>query len=234
MKVKKLKVKKIYIAIISMCIFTIIMIIFFTTRNIVMQKKLSEEVEILSTMNIMNDVYEVKLYTKGNYKKVERAIKTYLRDYSNSLQAVLNILNDEKLKKVLSASNYEQDGKEFTVTLGYLEKTKIDFNDNMNTLIKLSKKNEIMKYIEKEELGKYYNNLYKNYMFDDGIETNIKNSKLQLETTTNSINNLINTDIEVINLLKQNKDSWTIENDTIVFYQEDLLNKYNELVGKVK
>ncbi len=55
MKVKKLKVKKIYIAIISMCIFTIIMIIFFTTRNIVMQKKLSEEVEILSTMNIMND-----------------------------------------------------------------------------------------------------------------------------------------------------------------------------------
>lgn len=234
MKVKKLKVKKIYIAIISMCIFTIIMIIFFTTRNIVMQKKLSEEVEILSTMNIMNDVYEVKLYTKGNYKKVERAIKTYLRDYSNSLQAVLNILNDEKLKKVLSASNYEQDGKEFTVTLGYLEKTKIDFNDNMNTLIKLSKKNEIMKYIEKEELGKYYNNLYKNYMFDDGIETNIKNSKLQLETTTNSINNLINTDIEVINLLKQNKDSWTVENDTIVFYQEDLLNKYNELVGKVK
>ena len=71
-------------------------------------------------------------------------------------------------------------------------------------------------------------------MFDEGIETNIKDSQLQLEATTNSINNLINIDLEVIRFLIANKDEWKVEEDAIVFYKESLLNRYNELVSKIK
>lgn len=233
MKKNTKKSKNIFISILSISIFIIITIIFLTIQNIIMQRKLSNEVEKLTNMNIMNDKYEVKVSTKRNYAKVEKAIKQYLKDYSESLQIVVNILNDEKLTKVLSASNYKEDGPEFVTTISYLEKIQKDFNDNINNLIKLTKKKEIMKYIEKEDLDSYYINIYRDYMFDDGIETNIKNSQLQLQATTKSINNLINVDIEVIRFLKQNKENWTVEEEKILFHKQDLLDKYNEMVAKV-
>ncbi|MBO5138648.1 MAG: hypothetical protein J6B89_03300 [Bacilli bacterium] len=233
MKNKSQKRKKVFISILSISIFIILTIIYLTVQNIIMQRKLSNEVEKLTSMDIMTDRYEVKVSTRGDYAKVEKAIKQYLKDYSESLQMVINILNDEKLKKVLSASNYKEDGPEFITTSSYLEKTQKDFNDNMNQLIKLTKKTEIMKYIEKENLDDYYVNLYREYMLDEGLETNIKNSQLQLEATTKSINNLINVDIEVISFLKETKDNWTVEEEKIVFYKQELLDKYNELVSKV-
>lgn len=233
MKNKSQKSKKLFISILSISIFVILTIIYLTIQNIIMQRKLSNEVEKLTSMDIMTDRYEVKVSTRGDYAKVEKAIKQYLKDYSESFQMVINILNDEKLKKVLSAKNYKEDGPEFITTSSYLEKTQKDFNDNMNKLIKLTKKNEIIKYIEKENLDDYYVNLYREYMLDEGLETNIKNSQLQLEATTKSINNLINVDIEVINFLKESKDNWIIEEEKIVFYKQELLNKYNELISKV-
>lgn len=233
MKRYKLKKGRLMFCLLVLASIIIITVIFITTRNIIMQKRLSNEVYKLVEMDIMNDRYEVKLSASGKYGKVEKAIKTYLKDYSESLQTVIKILNDEQLKTVLSANNYQKDGPEFKNTITYLEKTKKDFNENMNKLIKLSKKEEILKYIEKENLGNYYVDLYKEYMFDEGIETNIKNSQLKLQTTTNSINNLINVDIEVINFLIQNKDNWKIENDTIVFYKQELLDEYNRKVANL-
>lgn len=233
MKKHKLKRSGVLLSSLVLAVLIIITIIILTTRNIIMQRRLSNEVDRLTQMNIMTDKYDTQILAKGNYGKIEKAIKYYLKDYSDSLQKVISILNDEQLKKVLSADNYKSDGPEFKTTLTYLEKTKKEFNENMEKLVKLSEKDEIMKYIEKEKLDKYYTKLYQNYMFDEGIETNIKDSQLQLEATTNSINNLINVDLEVINFLIQNKDEWKVEENSIVFYKESLLNKYNELVAKI-
>lgn len=234
MKKYKLKKRGVLLGSIFLAVTIIIMIIILTTRNIIMQKRLSNEVDRLTAMNIMTDKYDTKIQAKGNYGKIEKAIKFYLKDYSDSLQEVIRIINDEKLQKILSAENYKNDGPEFKNTIAYLEETQKSFNENMNNLVKLSEKEEIMKYIKREKLDKYYTKLYQNYMFDEGIETNIKDSQLQLEATTNSINNLINIDLEVIRFLIANKDEWKVEEDAIVFYKESLLNRYNELVSKIK
>ena len=123
MKKYKLKKRGVLLGSIFLAVTIIIMIIILTTRNIIMQKRLSNEVDRLTAMNIMTDKYDTKIQAKGNYGKIEKAIKFYLKDYSDSLQEVIRIINDEKLQKILSAENYKNDGPEFKNTIAYLEET---------------------------------------------------------------------------------------------------------------
>ena len=55
-------------------------------------------------------------------------------------------------------------------------------------------------------------------------------------TVENSIDNIIsilNTSEEVLNLLSQNQNSWEIDEENIVFNNESLSNKYDELVNSL-
>ena len=51
--------------------------------------------------------------TTGDYAKVEDAFKSYLKDsFDNSIE-IANLINDEKITTLLTADNYNTDGKEF-------------------------------------------------------------------------------------------------------------------------
>ncbi|MBQ9011920.1 MAG: hypothetical protein IJ093_04655 [Bacilli bacterium] len=58
----------------------------------------------------------------------------------------------------------------------------------------------------------------------------LKESKDDLTKASDTINGLLEVETNVINLLVDNKDKWSVENDTIVFKDNDTLNKYNELI----
>ena len=74
MKKYKLKKRGVLLGSIFLAVTIIIMIIILTTRNIIMQKRLSNEVDRLTAMNIMTDKYDTKIQAKGNYGKIEKQL----------------------------------------------------------------------------------------------------------------------------------------------------------------
>ena len=57
-----------------------------------------------------------KIKTTGDYGVVEKAVKEYWSDIINTSIDLTNILNDEKIEKVLTAENYKEDGPDFIET----------------------------------------------------------------------------------------------------------------------
>ncbi len=62
-----------------------------------------------------------KIKTTGDYGVVEKAVKEYWGDIINTSIDLTNILNDEKIEKVLTAENYKEDGPDFIETKKYLQ-----------------------------------------------------------------------------------------------------------------
>ena len=84
------------------------------------EDKLKEELnslnELVNADNINLDLIYERLdrtVTKGDYAKVEKSFKTYLKDsFDNSIE-IVNLLNDERITTSLTATNYVEDGPDF-------------------------------------------------------------------------------------------------------------------------
>ena len=59
-------------------------------------------------------------------------------------------------------------------------------------------------------------------------------TKTTLETIKTKVNKIIDTSVEVLNLLKDNKDDCVLEDGQIKFKSKAVFDKYNELTNKIK
>lgn len=96
---------------------------------------LYNEVERISRLDITKDQFDTEIKSTGEYAKVEEAIKEYFSEYSKSLQASLNAISEENLNKIMSDENLIEDAPNFEKTLENIQKTKEDFNTNVDALI---------------------------------------------------------------------------------------------------
>ena len=91
-------------------------------------------------------------------------------------------------------------------------------------------KEKAMSYIENKGLDSYYTDLYeKEYIGDI--------NSIDLSELDNSIDELISIlkmEDEVLNLLSDNPNSWTIQGENIVFSDNNTLDKYNNLVNIIQ
>lgn len=213
----------------------LVCVIFFAIGNVVYrkheEKKFQEEMNKLINKNLTADTFNTPLKTDGTYKKIEKIIKNYLNMYSMKARKVLEIMNDEKLKSILSYENYIADGPLFTNTLEYLTTKKENFNKEIEELIILTKKENILKKIDKK-YSPYYRNLYTQYMLGSDFQAEIEKSITELKLSRENINNLIDKEKKVIDFLVQCKE-WTMKETKIMFYKQDDLNTYNTLIGEV-
>ena len=189
---------KIYIFIVVIMIICIA----FLGSNLINKEILDSEVSKILNKNIITSKFDKKTKTHGSYKKVEYAIKSYMKDYSDNMKKANNIINDSKLKKVLSASNYEQDKPEFLTSTTLITSKKSEFDTVINNLLKMADKKVIMSYIKKENVSKKYINLYKKYMFSNNFENDLIKNKESITKIQTNGNNLLDIDAKVINLLK--------------------------------
>ena len=137
------------------------------------------------------------------------------------------------VKKVLPASNYEQDKPEFLTSTTLITNKKSEFDTVINNLLKMADKKVIMSYIKKENVSKKYINLYKKYMFSNNFENDlIKNKESIIKIQTNG-NNLLDIDAKVINLLKNNINTWVIKDNAIYFYSKSVMTEYNTLINSI-
>ncbi len=193
---------------------------------------LKNEVNNLITKNLAEDNFNTKIKTNGKYIEVESAIKTYLNDYSNNVKEILVIINDDNLKSILSAKNYEIDGPSFVNTTNYLLTTRENFNTKMEKLIELTNEENILSYIKNKDLSNYYEELYKKYMLKEQFKQEIEDSILDLKQSSENINNLIEKEKKVIDFLIICK-GWAIKENQIIFSSEADLATYNNLISEI-
>ena len=62
----------------------------------------------------------------------------------------------------------------------------------------------------------------------------LEETKKTLEEIKSKVNKIIDTSVEVLNLLKDNKDDCVLEDGQIKFKSKAVFDKYNELINRIK
>lgn len=198
-----------------------------------LKTELNELSEMLNAENIDTDKINEKFnqtVTKGDYAKVEKSFKSYLKDNFDNAIKIAELLEDEKLTKILTADNYKEDGKDFVETKKYITTTREALKKCKNEYAKSVTEEKAMSYINGKELDDYYIDLYKQEYIGD-IET--ENNDKTVENAIDDVIELLNVSEEIINLLTENQNSWQIEGENIVFSNNNLSEKYNQLINKL-
>ena len=85
-----------------------------------------------------------------------------------------------------------------------------------------------MSYIENKNLDSYYVDIYEKEFADE-----IDSEDHSAQDSIDELVQLLNTSEDILNLLSDNQSSWEIDGDSIVFTNEGIKNKYDELVDSI-
>ena len=227
MEVKKSK-KHIFIIIGVVILLLLVPIIYGVVKDLKQEDTLKKELDTLYEVankepidrNEVNKILDRTVTTSSDYKKVEIAYKKYTRDCFTILTDIMDVLEDE---------NYQQDGKDFTETKKYLKETKEKLQRVIKNYNEYFTEEKAMSYLDKN-LDSYYQDFYK-----DEVVGNLDKTKEDDEviSSINDLITLIDQETDVINFLVTNKDAWTIEDSAISFTTDDLIDAYNNLIGKI-
>lgn len=236
MEVKKSK-KHIFIIIGVVILLLLVPIIYGVVKDLKQEDTLKKELDTLYEVtnkepidrNEVNKILDRTVTTSSDYKKVEIAYKKYTRDCFSILTDIMDVLEDNRLVEVLTAENYQQDGKDFTETKKYLKETKEKLQRVIKNYNEYFTEEKAMSYLDKN-LDSYYQDFYK-----DEVVGNLDKTKEDDEviSSINDLITLIDQETDVINFLVTNKDAWTIEDSAISFTTDDLIDVYNNLIGKI-
>ncbi len=203
------------------------------------EEKLTEEFKYIDGLvekeetetDEIKEALERTVTTRGDYLKTEKAYKQYLKDAYKNMETMTNILEDEKIENSLTAQNYKEDGPEFEETKKYLAETKQSLEDGKNKFYELLTEDGAMKYIKDQNVDSYYEEIY-----NKEIQGYINLEEKEGDTLKDSIDDVIDVltiSEKVINFLSENKDSWEIEDDSIVFDTEKLSDEYDNLISEI-
>ncbi len=199
--------------------------------------KLIIEVDEVSQMfnqtSLDYEAIEQKLSTnvsKGDYLVVEKAVKQYLSDALASMKELQSVVDDDRITTLLTIDNYAEDGPDFVNTKEYIQNTRTTLENLKNEFISYTTQEKMDEYISDKGLDEYYIELYNELMGGDKImQADIE----ELESSLDSIINMLSNTEVVIDFLIENKDSWKLQGENIVFFSNDLVNEYNELTSNI-
>ncbi len=236
---KKSRKKKIVITIIVILVVFAGIVGYTVISDLKQEEKLSNELSEIVDLTSANlsdmDIDKINekldnIITTGDYATVEKAFKSYMKDAFNSLLQIVDVLEDEKITTLLTVENYSKDGKEFTDSKKYisdmikkLETYKEDYHKYMN-------KEKAMSYIENKGLDSYYTDLYEKEYIGDINSLDLS----ELDDSIDELISILKMEEEVLNLLSDDPNSWTIQGKNIVFSDNNILDKYNNLVKIVE
>ena len=230
--------KKIFITIGVIVAIIIAIIAYMVVSDMIQEKKLNEEFSYVDGLveNEERQTEEIKnalerIVTKGDYAKVETSYKKYLKDIYENIENLTKILEDDEITNSLTAKNYQEDGPEFVKTKEYLSKTKKSLEDGKNTYYELLTEDGAMKYIKTMELDSYYEDIYKNEI--NGYISEEEHENKTVEESINDVISLLDTSEKIINFLSDNKDSWTIEDESKVFNTQKLSDEYEKMADEI-
>ncbi len=220
--------------ILSLVILTCIIVVGYLTIIYTQEDyKLEREINELSKLDITKDSFNRKYVTSGDYKKVEKAIKDYLNDYSTTLKNINDIIDGDKFSSLLSYENLSTD-KSFRESIIYVNRVSSQINTYLDKLVVMCSESNIRDNISKYNLDEYYVNLYNKYMLDQELLGKFKLSSDYIEQYRQRINNKVSACNEIFLFLNNNINNIKFEEGQLKFNSEQLINQYNEYINKIK
>ena len=224
---KKLKVS--IIVIVAILVIGIGAFAYFLISDLIEEGKLKNEINNISYVMAEGNFEDAKnmtktRVTKGDYLKVEDAAKNYLAELIDSTSGLIEIANDERLVNMLTADNYIKDGPEFTNTKSFITEAKNKINESKEKSKDKFTQENMMSHLD-QNLDSYYVDLYKELMGEADYES--------IETSLNEISNILENSEKAINFLVKNKDKWSVQNNTIIFTEDNLISEYNSLLSNM-
>ena len=173
------------------------------------------------------------IVTTGNYAIVEQAVKQYIKDSINYTLEINSILQDDTMANLVTAENYQTDGPNFTETTRYITESKTKLEEAKNEFSNMFTEEKIMAYINGKTDNQKFIDLYKEVAIGNQSELIPQEELDTVNSSLDAIINILNIEQEMIDLLKNNSGKWQVQNDMVMFDSNDLLIKYNALVGRL-
>ena len=217
------KQKTIIAILVVVAIIVIGVVLFLVYRDISAKNKLTEEINSLSETNI-----NMEIKTSGQYGIVEKLVKEDFKAYYDSINALRENYDEVANIKALNIENYKNDGPEFNTTLETLNTIKTEDQNLIATLNDLIDEAKIEEKAANNGLkGKYvqeYKDILEQIKLADGVNK-IKETDAKFDGYLNSL-------IDVLTYMKDNKDVWFIENDTLKSNSQTFIDEYNKKVDQ--
>lgn len=195
------------------------------------QKSIVED-EIVKIDDI--DIYkgetiDMKIKATGKYGILEKTIKEYYEEifkykmiYSeNSSVKIFNELSLEYLQNNRLSKLQEK--------LDSIDSREKKATDAINKIITMLDEDYTMERIEKQKLGKKYNDYYRELIIFEEDDETIQEWKDEIAINSEKKEYLK----ELIKILIDYDDSWYIEDDTLYISDDYALKRYNELYDKI-
>ena len=209
-------------------------VVFFVIRGIKEEVTLENEFsaieDLIDNSSIDNTQIDYMLnnfVTTGDYLNVEKAIKDYLEDLLVECRRLDNIFQSQDLTNVLSLYNFDADAPYFYESQNIIEKYYQELKNIKTNLINLLDTDSIISYAEAYQLQDYYLDYFKNLIIDENM---LNTNRNDIENSLDYALNTLDIYKELFELLSNNVDSWTMDEDYIYFDNDNLLEEYNRLI----
>lgn len=207
---------------------------FFLIRDVTLKVKLNNEVMALNQVDFTNGVFNEKIESKGRYALVERAIKSYIEDYSAEVQKIVSYKDDSILDDLTSAFNYKLDGPEYIDSLKYIDYYQNKFNNAVDEVINNTNEENIYNYITEYTNDDFNIEMYKEVINKNNLARKVLDNKLFLLDIKSKYNNCFDVLKSLFNYLSSNKDKFYIDGDSITFIDDSVRVGYENILRQIK
>ncbi len=195
------------------------------------EDKINREVE--SIQNLMEatefdeEAFKKKLnntVSTGDYYKVERAYKNYLRDYLKINNDIIAFYENISIEKILSAENVKNDGKDFIQSRSTLNNYKSTLDKIKSDYDSMFTEKKVLSYLDIED--DYYVDYYKEIVGEVKQSQTEKELSMYLANSSELLENVI----ALLQFLSDNKNNWNFQDNKIMFNSQALLDQYNQIL----
>lgn len=215
------KQKTIIAILVVVAIIVIAVVLFLVYRDISAKNQLTEEINSLSEDNI-----NMEIKTSGQYGIVEKLVKEDFKTYYDSINTLRENYDEVANIKALNIENYKNDGPEFTTTLETLNTIKTEDQNLIATLNDLIDETKIEEKAANNGLKSKYVQEYKDILAQIKLADGVN----KIKETDAKFDGYLNSLIDVLTYMKDNKDVWFIENDTLKSNSQTFIDEYNQKV----
>lgn len=183
--------------------------------------------------NLKSTPIDKEIKTKGGYAVIEETMKNYLSDFYDVLISGPETIDLNALENIGSIQNIKEDGPDFIKTKAKIEETKQALT---TYLTKIREKMDIEKFvnaIDDKDVSTYYKELYKDLVKGNDIEKNlteVQETLGELEETEKEAIEQMDKVLKMLNFLSENKASWLVQNNQLLFKDMTKLKEYNQMV----
>lgn len=176
---------------------------------------------------------DMEIKTKGSYAVVEQTLKEYLNETLETSKKAPEVFQNEEIEKLGTFENIKNDAPEFTQTKAKIAEMKKAGEEYLEQLMTLCDKEKLLSAIEDKNVSDYYKEIYKNLAMSEDTEKELSETMEKVKDAKSKITVAFDYLESMFNFLSEHKSDWTIMGNQIMFYNQSVLNQYQELVSNV-